>query len=219
MRELADKVHVVEAPQRFFGLEVGARMTVLQLSGGLLVHSPVDLDPSSVSHLGELRWVLAPNLLHHLYAGRWMAAGAEGWAARGLPEKRPDLRFAGVIEPGASPFGDEVALVPLTCFPFSNEVVLLHRPSRTLVLTDLVFNFPPTAPLLTRLAMRCACGYPGCRATLLERALMKREIARKEIAAILAMDFDRIVLAHGEVIETGGKEALAGAYTWLGAGR
>jgi hypothetical protein len=216
MRELAAGVHVLERPQRFFGLEVGTRMTVLALSGGLLVHSPVELDPSSLSPLGQPRWVLAPNLLHHLYVGPWMEAGLEGWAAPGLPEKRPELRFAGVIEPGASPFGDEVLLVPLTCFPFSNEVVVLHRPSRTLVLTDLVFNFAPTAPLATRIAMSCACAYPGCRASLLERALMRREVARRELRALLELDFDRVVLAHGEVIETGGKAALAGAYTWLG---
>jgi hypothetical protein len=216
MRTLADGVHVLERPQRFFGLEVGTRMTVLELSDGLLVHSPVDLDPESLSSLGKPRWVLAPNLLHHLYVGRWLEAGLQGWAARGLPQKRPDLHFAGVIEPGASPFGDEIVLLPLTCFPFSNEVLVLHKPSRTLVLTDLVFHFPPTAPLATRVAMRCAGGYPGCRATLLEKVLMHRETARREIGELLELDFDRVIMAHGDVIETGGKAALASAYRWLG---
>jgi hypothetical protein len=191
-------------------------MTVLEVSGGLLVHSPVDLDPSSLSSLGKPRWVLAPNLLHHLYVGRWLEAGLEGWAARGLPEKRPDLRFAGVIEQGSAPFGDEIVLMPLTCFPFSNEVLVLHKPSRTLVLTDLVFNFPSTAPWLTRTAMRCVGGHPGCKVTLLERVLMHREPARREIGELLEHDFDRVILAHGEVLETGGKAALANAYTWLG---
>jgi hypothetical protein len=216
MRQLATGVWVLERDQGFFGLEIGTRMTVLSVGGDLLVHSPVGVDPNRIAHLGNPRWVLAPNLFHHLYVGPWADAGLEAWGAKGLPEKRPDVRFAGVPEAGTSPFGDEVVVLPLSCFPLVNEVVVLHRPSRTLVVTDLLFNLPPTAPLLTRIAMRCACGYPGCRSTLIERIGMKRKIARAELATILSHDFDRVILAHGDVVETGGKKAFADAYAWLG---
>lgn len=216
MRRVAEGVHVAEAPQRFFGLEVGARMTVLHTARGLLVHSPIDAPVADVAALGDPRWVVAPNKLHHLYAGAWIDAGLEGWAAPGLAEKRPDLTFAGVLDSEASPFGDEIGVFPLRCFPFTQEVVLLHHPSRTLVVTDLVFHFTPQAPLLTRAAMACACGYPGCRTTALERVGMHRPTARREIGALLQLDFDRLILAHGEIIETGGKEALRGAFGWLG---
>jgi len=216
MRKLGEGVHVVESEQRFFGIEVGTRMTVLELDGGLLIHSPIDMDPDRVAHLGKVRWVLAPNLLHHLYVGPWIEAGADAWAVPGLQAKRPDLRFAGVVGPDSSPFGDDVVLLPLTCFPLTNEVVVLHRPSRTLVVTDLVFNLPATAPKATRFAMRCLGGYPGCRATFLERIAIRRATARREFAALAALDFDRVILAHGEVIETGGRAALARAYDWLG---
>jgi hypothetical protein len=216
MRQLAPDLHVVEAPQRFLGLEVGARMTVLRLAGGVLVHSPVAVDPRSVGGGAAPRWVLAPNLLHHLHAGPFLAAGAEGWAAPGLREKRPDLAFAGVIDSDAHPFGDEIAVLPTRSFPFANEVAVLHRPSRTLILTDLAFNFPASAPLATRAAMACLCGYPGCSSTLLERLGMKRALAREELRTLLSWDFDRLILAHGDVVERGGREALAGAYRWLG---
>ncbi|TVQ89591.1 MAG: hypothetical protein EA397_14545 [Deltaproteobacteria bacterium] len=215
MKTLAPGLHVHETHQRFYGLEVGARMTVLELRGGLLIHSPIGVDPASVQALGPLRWVLAPNLLHHLYAGPWIDAGAEGWAAPGLPQKRPDLSFTGVIGEAPSPFGDEVELLPLRSFPIANEVALLHRASRTLVLTDLVFNFQPTAPLLTRAAMFCLCGYPGCRTTLLERATMKRALAREELTTLLSWDFDRLIMAHGQIIEQDGRRALERAYAWL----
>jgi len=93
---------------------------------------------------------------------------------------------------------------------------VLHRPSRTLVVTDLVFNFSAKAPLFTRVAMSAMGGYPGCACTLLERMNMKRAVGRREIAAILEWDFDRVVMAHGEVLDSGGKEALRGAFRWLG---
>ncbi|MDD9947536.1 MAG: hypothetical protein OXU20_41230 [Myxococcales bacterium] len=215
LRTLAPGVHVAEATQRFSGLSVGARMTVLELTGGLLVHSPVAIDPAALGHLGAARWVLAPNLLHHLHVGTWVAAGLEAWAAPGLPDKRPDIRFHGVVETDTCPFGSDIRLLALQCFPFTNEVVLLHRPSRTLVVADLVFNFPPTAPWLTRAAMWCLCGYPGCRTTLLERAGMHRPTARQELRTLAEWDFDRVIMAHGDIIETGGKAAMLNAFRWL----
>ncbi len=216
IREVTSGVHVVEAAQRFMGLEVGARMTVLELDGGLLVHSPVAIEPAAIAHLGTPRWVLAPNLLHHLYVGPWVAAGLEQpWVAPGVPEKRRDLCFHGVVEPKGSPFGEDVWLMPLQSIPFTNEVVVLHRPSRTLVLCDLVVNLSPTSPWSTRAAMRCVCGYPGCRSTLLERLGMRRPAARRELSTLAGWDFDRVIMAHGEIIETGGKQALLDAFGWL----
>ncbi len=219
LRKIAPGVHVAEAPQRFGGVELGARMTVLELDGGLLVHSPLAVDPGQIADevgtLGEPRWALAPNKFHHLYVGPWIDAGLEGWAAPGLPEKRPDVSFEGIVETGAQHFGDELEVLTLTCFDLSNEVVLLHKPSRTLVATDLVFHFTKTAPWTTRAALWCIGGYPGCRTTVLERLKMKRDRARVEIGTIAGWDFDRIVMAHGEVVETGGRDALRHAFEWL----
>lgn len=220
LRTLAPGVHVAEAPQRFLGLEVGARMTVLELAGGLLVHSPIaTLGPRDLEHLGRPRWVLAPNLLHHLHVGPWIDAGIEGWAAPGLADKRRDLRFRGVVAAEDHPFGPEVQLLPMTCLPMTREVALLHRPSKTLVVSDLVFNFGPSAPWRTRAAMRGLRGYPGCRTTLIERLGMDRAAARRELAILAAWDFDRVIMAHGEVVEREGRGALLGAFDWLLRGR
>lgn len=214
-RSLAPGVHVAEAKQRYLGLEVGTRMTVLELDGGLLVHSPFDADPSCVAGFGDARWALAPNLLHHLYVGRWAEAGLEPWGCPGLPEKRDDVDFQGVVERGERPFGAAVETHTLRCIDMTNEVVLFHAPTRTLVCTDLVFNFSKRAPWFTRFAMRCMCGYPGCKTTLLERAKMRRDLAREDLRAILAWDFDRVIMAHGEVIEAGGHQAVRQAFGWL----
>ncbi len=215
LRNVADGVHVLDAPQRFYGLEVGARMTVLELDRGLLVHSPVAVDPATITPLGTPRWVLAPNLFHHLHIGPWVDAGLEAWAPAGLADKRPDVHFHGVIDRDDRPFGNDVQLLPLTCFPTTNEVAVLHRPSRTLIVSDLVFHFPASAPLLTRFAMRCLGGYPGCRTTLLERFGLRRAAARHELRTLLAWDFDRLIMAHGDIIETQAKARLLDAFHWL----
>lgn len=215
LRRLAPGLHVLEQPQRFLGLEVGARMTVLELDGGLLVHSPVAVDPGVVASLGEVRWVLAPNLFHHLHLGPWLETGAAGLAPPGLAKKREDLVFSELLTERGSPCGEEVLVIPLQSFPFTEEVVLLHRPSKTLVVTDLVFNLSAEMPWLTRTAFWALGGYPGCRTTVLEQALMERELARGELESILGLRFDRLVMAHGEVVESGGRDALARAFEWL----
>ncbi len=215
LRKIADGVYVREAPQGFLGLNLGTRMTALESEQGLLVHSPVALEPEQIASIENLRWALAPNLFHHLYIGHWIDAGVEAWAAKGLEKKRSDLSFKGTITADSNPFGDDFRLLPLSCFSTSNEVVLLHRPSRTLVVTDLVFNLSEQWPWFTRTSMRLIGGYPGCKTTLLERLGMKRDIARKEIGAIAQWDFDRLIMAHGNIIETGGKEAFLKAFSWL----
>ena len=42
-----------------------------------------------------------------------------------------------------------------------------------------------------------------------------RAAAREQVDRMLAWDIDRIVLAHGGIIETGGQEVLRRAYAWL----
>jgi hypothetical protein len=55
---------------------------------------------------------------------------------------------------------------------------------------------------------------PG--ATWLEPLMIRdRRGAREQVDRMLAWDIDRIVLAHGELIETGGREVLRRAYAWL----
>lgn len=218
LQQLADGLYTVDAPQGFLGLELGARMTVLQSDDGMLVHSPVAGAMDALASVGTPRWALAPNLFHHLHVGPVAEAGVEAWAAPGLASKRPDVGFAGEVSGATSPFGDAFRVLALSCFSMTNEVVVLHRPSRTLVVTDLVFHLTKRSPWSARFAMGLLGAYPGCRCSVLERVMFKRDVARRELGEIASWDFDRLVMAHGDVIETGGKDALLGAFRWLGLG-
>src|SRR5688500_9025144 len=76
-------------------------MTVIRLAGSrLFVHSPVAAQAElmrEVQSLGTVAYVVAPNRLHHLFAGDWQQAcpGASLYVAPGLEQKRPDLAIAG----------------------------------------------------------------------------------------------------------------------------
>jgi hypothetical protein len=135
--------------------------------------------------------------------------------------KRADLTIAGVLadepEPG---WKDAVDQVLVGGFPFANEVIFFHRPSATLIATDLAFNVGSSSPPLTRLVFRLAGAYGRLSPTLLERLLVRdRRAFRQSLERILEWPFDRVVVAHGNVCERGGREELVRGYSWVLGGK
>src|SRR5262249_50308830 len=152
LRQLAENLWVAERPQSFYGLPVGARMTVMRLAADrLLLHSPVALDPdlrAQLDDIGRVCFAGAPNRVHHLHAREVASAypGARLWIAPGLERKRPDLVFEAVLgDEAPAEWRGEVEQVFFRGRPYENEVTFFHRPSRTLILCDLAFNFGPRA--------------------------------------------------------------------------
>ena len=60
------------------GFRYGTRMVVIRLSdGGLFLWSPIPLSEplrARIDDLGEVRHLVAPNALHHLFLGDWRRA-------------------------------------------------------------------------------------------------------------------------------------------------
>lgn len=223
MRQIHSDVWITEAPLRFLGIEVGARMTVVRLPDSkLLLHSPIAASAElvrEVGALGTVAFLVAPNRLHHLFVGEWKQAFPEAavYVAPGLETKRADLEIAGVLrdEPEAG-WAETLDQVLMGGFPLANEVVFFHRPSRTLIGTDLAFNVGPSSPFATRLFVRLAGTYGSLAPTLLERlAVRDRAAFRRSLERLLAWPFERVVVAHGEVCEQGGREQLIRGYRWL----
>jgi hypothetical protein len=223
MRQLDTDLWIADSPLRFLGLEVGTRMTVVRLSDNkLLLHSPVAPTPDllrDVKAVGRVAYLVAPNQLHHLFIGEWQKAfpDAEVYVAPGLDTKRADLAITGVLtdEP-ESGWEDVIDQVLVDGFPFANEVMFFHRPSATLIATDLMFNVGPSSPPLTRLVIRLIGAYGRLSPTLLERLLIRdRSAFRHSLERILEWPFARVVVAHGEVSEKGGREEIVRGYSWL----
>jgi hypothetical protein len=172
-----------------------------------------------VQALGPVTYLVAPNRFHHLFVGEWQQAfpDASVYVAPGLERKRPDLRIAATLssEPESCCAGI-VDQVLLSGFPLTNEVVLFHRPSATLVASDLAFNIGPSSAPLTRFAFRLGGAYGRLCPTLLERLFIRdRSSFGRALTRILDWPFERVVVAHGAVSESGGREELARGYSWV----
>ncbi|MEO8605008.1 MAG: DUF4336 domain-containing protein [bacterium] len=223
LRALAENLWVTERPLRFGGVELGTRMTVIRLrDGGLFLHSPVHLDDAlraALPPLGTPRCAVAPNRFHHLFAGEYPAAfpGLRLFAAPGLAQKRRDLAIdAELSDTPPAEWAGEIDQECFKGFPLMGEVAFCHRASRTLLLSDLAFNVGPEASRGARIGFRLIGAYDRFGPTLVEKLLIRdRAAARRSLERILAWDFDRVVVAHGRVLETGGRQALRDGYQWL----
>jgi len=223
MQQLAPDLWIADQPLGIAGVELGARMTVVRLAGGgLLLHSPIRPTTELLEEaraLGPVTVLVAPNRFHHMFALPWIEAfpDAKLFVAPGLETKRPDLPIAGVLTDEPEPaWQGALEQVVVRGMPLVNEVDFFHPASRTLIVTDIAFHIGPERPALTRLLFRLIGAYGRLAPSFFERLLVRdRAACRAAIERILEWPFERVIVSHGNVLETGGRQELASGYAWL----
>jgi Domain of unknown function (DUF4336) len=227
LRQIDREIWVAEQPLRYFGLSVGTRMTVIRLENDeLAVISPIQVDDrilSQLNELGTVKHIIAPNLYHYLFAASFKTfyPNAIFWAVPGLAIKKPDLLIDRVITTDLNSLGngiesiffDGFRTIGLSGFDSLNECVFFHAVSRTLILTDTAFHFDRSFPLVTQLATSILGGYNSLSPSLLERiATTEKQQVQKAVEKVLNWDFDRVIMAHGSIVEENDKEQFKRGY-------
>ena len=222
--DIAPGVAGVDESMKLLGfVDLGHRMTVIDHpEGGLLVHSPARYQPGwkeTLATRGEVRAIIAPSLMHNLHLSDWQNAypNVPLLAAPGMRDAEPSLRVsAELTREGDALLGPGFKTLFIDGIPKLGEVALLHEPTRTLIVADLVFNKVAPASFGTRAVLWMLGAYGGVRVSKLLRSLIKdRAAARRSIDQVLEWNFDRLVPGHGSVIETGAREALREAWSFL----
>jgi hypothetical protein len=160
--------------------------------------------------LGEPAWLLDGILRHDTFARE----GREAFA--GIPYLAP-LGFSEIvgfdtepIVPGPVEWNGEVKALEIQGAPKARDTALLHIPSRTLILTELIFNFENKQPVWDKVLLRIAIGrehHPGMSRSY--RAGIKDENAfQTSMTQILNWEFERIIVGHGDMIQAEGKAKL-----------
>lgn len=229
LRPLAEGIWTAEGPRLpALGLPIPVRMTAVRLrDGGLWLHSPIEARPGLLREaraLGEVRHLVAPNQVHFSWLPDWAreAPEAAAWAAPGVRDRArrqgKAVDWAGDL--GEDPPPDWAGTLDQTVVGGSRllrEVAFLHRPSRTLILTDLIQNFdrqrlPIWLHALARLGGMVpphGATPPHLRATFTDRRALRASVER-----LIAWAPERIVMAHGRIIERDGTAALRRAFRW-----
>ncbi|KAI9712090.1 MAG: hypothetical protein M1820_001799 [Bogoriella megaspora] len=247
IRKVTPNITTLSVPFLRFGkIKVGGRGTIVRLqSGALAVFSPVALTPEvkqTVKELGEVKYIVATDIEHHIFLGPWFKeyGTAKVIGPEGLPEKRAkskveDVPFSVVFtaknkeSTKVDPDFDAEFDYEFVDAHANKELVFNHRPDKTLIEADLLFNLPATEQY-SKTGESATSGiytklFSGINSTQGTAIWQKRFIwyaisssnrssFNKSIGKINKWDFDRIIPCHGDTIESGGKGIFQKVMEW-----
>lgn len=216
LRPLAVDLWTVDGALASGPLRLPSRMTVLRAAERLWIYSPCTISDALAEHLatlGTVAGIVAPNGYHQLFAAAAAARfdGAARFRSPALTHKTGLEGWQTLPNGALAESGGDIEALTIQGVPTIAETVLLHRPSRSLVVADLMFNVS-SAPFVTRWLLRSTDSYGRPAVSRLWRWKTRDSAALGGSLETLARwDLDRIVVAHGDVIETGGRVAFAAA--------
>lgn len=231
LEEIGDSIWLAEGEiVSFYGFPYPTRSVIVRLdTGDLWIWSPIKAATGlleEVTRLGEVAHLVSPNKIHHLYLQDWkgLFPNAQLWGLQSTIDKRWSLKFREPLSD--TPPKEWQSDLDQTWFrgsPFLDEVVFFHRPSRTVIVADLIENFSHS--FLRKhwswwqrpLAKLDGITVDKAHAPLEWRlSFINRRLARKARHKILGWNSERVIMAHGEWQRSGGHAFLEKSFSWLG---
>ena len=208
------QIWILEYPVRFGGMDLFGRTTIIKLNNGdLIVHDPCKIDDpvkNEIDAIGEVKYIVAPGSYHHLFVTDFQKKypNAETYLCPGLEKKRPDIEFEWIL--GNKPdlrWENAIDQVVIQGTKFIWEVAFFHKPSKTLILVDLLENigddYKHPASLLLRFWWRVVLkmwNNPKA-APEYQMGWGRKDIVKSGLNKILSWKAERVILAHGELVD------------------
>lgn len=233
LKPIDDNIWMVDGPIIHMDFVLGAkvpfstRMMVVKMpDGGLWLHSPIAPDEelfAQIDALGEPTSIIAPNSIHYWYVPDWVERypNAKVYAVPGLGDtaKRP-LPIDETLSDGDT--DDWYGIFDLLVFPGSvvTEAVFHHRPSKTVILCDLIENFEPRRVQswwLRQMLKLAGAADPDGKAPIdLRMTFWKyRKIFAEKAKQMIAWNADIVIMAHGRPYLENGTKELRRAFRWV----
>jgi len=209
LQSLGEGIWVANTFVDFFKVKFPIRMTLVRLSGNdLMAISPIPPTPElikEIENIGLIKHIVAPNCMHHLHLNKFAAAfpGAEIWGPKDLHDKRKDIAFTDVLDAHQiAPWSAYLEMVSVHAKPpMFEEVVFFHKASKTVIVTDLLFNFHKFHNWFEKLIAVVNGGYKKLTMTRVARRVFNdKESTHKVAARILTWNPENLIVAHGDVI-------------------
>ena len=218
-----DAIWLREYAVRLGGARFNARMTVIKLRNRqILVHSPCAFDDAlaaEVAELGRVAAIVAPGNFHWLHVRSCQRAFPDAltYLCPGVEQRAKGIAFDFILGDDAAPlWADELSQVALQGTRVMREVAFFHRASRTLILVDLVENFTSATlgtNLLLRICFRALGMWHRPRPAPEYRFAWGDKVrVREGLERILAWDFERVILSHGDMITRNARHIVAQAW-------
>ena len=220
-----DQIWIFEYPVRFGGMDLFARTTIIKLDNGeLIVHDPSNIDDaikSEIDSLGVVKYIIAPGNYHHLFITDFQREypSAEVFLCPGLEQKRPDIKFDWILgnKPDAR-WRSALEQVLIQGTRYMWEVAFFHKPSKTLILVDLLENIGDDYRYNAGLLLQFWWKYifrmwnnPKA-APEYQMGWGNKNVVKNGLNKILSWDAERVIIAHGENIEKNANTILSTAW-------
>jgi len=225
LHEFGKDVWIVDGPiVRDTGMFFTTRMTIVRLNDeAIWISSPVPVSFDTlkeISELGVVRYLVAATPRHVWRLDTWhtLFPDAELWVSR------PTFF---TLQKGRLPVSGHLGDAPIPAwdtdfdqleFPRLSEVLFFHKKSHTVILDDLIQRNPILkGKSVTNLVFKLeGAQYPDGGVPLdMRLTLLNRNPARRSLERLLSWDFDKLIIAHGECIESDAKEYVKRTFKWL----
>ncbi|KAJ7253685.1 hypothetical protein B0H12DRAFT_1116186 [Mycena haematopus] len=231
IREVTPEITTFSKPFARFGfLPFGGRSTAVRLSTGdvwVLASTPLTPDTkAAIDKLGPVKWIMGADAVHHMFLGQYKKEYPEAKVigVEALVEKK---KADGLVLDGAygkdtpdTKYGFEDEIYACYFSGFANkDVAWFHASSKTLIVADLLFNLPGNeqysksksnakVPIFGKLDPWGSVHKRFVWGQGKDKTAMARDAK-----TVLGWAPERIIMCHGDVIETEGTKAWASAYS------
>lgn len=219
MKELVSDLLWTEfEPMKLAGLPIGRRVTVARAaSGKLVVFSPLKLTSQKLANLngiGEVSAFVLANRLHDIGFSDYFEPFEKASFLSGVASLKDHSKWPLCEISPNTPELEGFECTLLRGMPLTQEHAFLHKASKTLILTDALFNLPTSDAFVSRLLMRIADMGGTPRPSRLFRSLIRSKTEfSSSIQKVAEWDFDRIVTGHGCTIEENSKHIFRQAFS------
>jgi len=217
-------IYLVDYPIEFAGCTFNARMSVVRLmDGSVWLHSPCEIDAAlkaEIEALGPVGYLVGPGNYHwlHLQNARAVFPEAKLYICPGIERKDALLTFDGLLgDHPPEPWAGQIEQVLVRGTRFIWEVAFFHKASKTLIITDLLENIGEATPgvnfvikfwwkVVFRMwnKVRPAPEY--------RLGWQHKKAVRASLEKILAWDFERVILGHGDLINENARDVVREAW-------
>jgi hypothetical protein len=210
---IPNQIWTCKYPVHYAGCDFTGRMTVIRLANGyLMLHSPCQIDADlkqAIQALGEVGYIVAPGSFHHLHISSAQDAFPEAttYICPGIERKQPQLHFDWFLaENPPEDWSQDLDQVLVRGTRWMWEVVFFHRASKTLILVDLIENITDkTESVNWQMKFWWKVIFDMWNhpkpAPEYQLGWSDKKAAKESLEKILSWDFQRIILAHGDLIE------------------
>jgi hypothetical protein len=226
LQEFGPSLYSADGPTvLFMGFPYPTRMALARLSdGSVWAWSPVELTEelaNEVRAIGPVRHIVSPNKIHHLFLKEWADRWPDArlYAPPGLARRKPELRFDAELDDEPDPaWAADIDQVVFRGSFAMEEVAFFHHASRTAIICDLIQRHPESKMSGWKgrlMRLDGLVGKDGSTPREWRASFLNRGPTRAARKKVLDWNAERLLIAHGECVQTQAAEVISAALSWI----